>query len=471
MHVYARPLVVAVALVSLLLAAVGSAPEGTYAAARELTPACSNVNLRTGLSTRTPVKARVSPGATVRVIASVIGARWRTDCSGWVAGSRWLRISHVNGTPVPTLFGVRYLYAASGTLQAGPAAVPVPPAPPRLPEPVPSATPTPTPTPTPAPATPPASALGATVGAVPVADQTADPLGADLMRLINLDRTALGLAPYPIDPELARIARDAPFACPTDPSMVVYGRASDLATRGYLTHTVKGCQAPGTTVDYRSLDVVRTIFGYTGARSEILHWNTRGTAPASYRVGCDISATSCVGGIVPTVQAVAIAQRSFMSSSPHRRSQLNSYERFGCGAANTPGTTRWYFACVFSNGGPAGSSVILAPASGLEPPASPANDPVPAAPAGVSMTAACADVNVRSGTSTGAPVKARISPGAVATVAGTVIGTAWATECPGPVSGNGWHQITHLNGTAVQTLYGVPYLYAATGVLAAFAGG
>jgi len=46
-----------------------------------------------------------------------------------------------------------------------------------------------------------------------------------------------------------------------------------------------------------------------------------------------------------------------MSSTPHRTSQLAAYQRFGCAAAITPGTTKTYFACLFADGGPA-----LAPA-------------------------------------------------------------------------------------------------------------
>jgi len=475
--------IVAFVLGALLWGGTGTMATPANAAARLLTPACPDVNLRTGTSTSSSIRARLSPGATVTVIASLLGARYGTECGGWVSGSRWVRISQVDGIPVRTTFGVPYLYAASGVLRTAPgssSATPPTPSPtrPATPAPIPQPTPVPTPIPPPQPAPVPA----ATVGSIPLADPSVDPLGAELMRLMNLDRVALGLAPYPIDPNLAAIARDAPFACPTNPSMIVPGRARDLALRSYLTHTVPGCLTAGSGIAYRSLDIVRNLFGYTGARSEILQWNTRGFAPTSYRTGCDIGGGNCLGAATPTVLAVAVAQRSFMGSSPHRRSQLNSYERFGCGAAVTPGTTRTYFACLFSNGGPPGSTLITAPSG---PPAAPPAVPAPApvtpppppvappqptpapdpAPAGIAMTPACTDVNLRAGTSTSTAVRARVQPGTTLTVAGAVEGNAWATECPGPVAGSGWYQVSHVGGVPVQALYGVPLVYAATGVL------
>lgn len=476
--------IVALLLGALVWGGTGTVATPANAAARLLTPACPDVNLRTGTTTSSSIRARLSPGATVTVIASLLGARYGTDCGGWVSGSRWVRISQVDGIPVRTTFGVPYLYAASGVLRAAPGSPSTPPptpaaTPAATPAPIPQPTPAPTPMPTPQPAPVP----GATLGSVPLADPSVDPLGAELMRLINLDRVALGLTPYPIDPNLAAIARDAPFACPTNPSMIVPGRARDLALRSYLTHTVPGCLSPGSGIAYRSLDIVRNLFRYTGARSEILHWNTRGFASTSYRTGCDIGGGNCLGAATPTVLAVAVAQRSFMSSSPHRRSQLNSYERFGCGSAVTPGTTRTYFACLFSNGGPPGSTLITAPQAPapfgapaastpvpVSPPPTPVAIPQPtptpdAVPAGIATTPACTDVNLRAGTSPSTAVRARVQPGTMVTVAGIVEGSVWATDCPGPVAGSGWYQVSHVGGTPVQTLYGVPLVYAATGVL------
>ncbi len=82
------------------------------------------------------------------------------------------------------------------------------------------------------------------------------------------------------------------------------------------------------------------------------------------------------------------------------------------------------------------------------------------------MVPACEGVNLRTGTSTSATVKARLSAGTV-TVTGTVPGTAWSTVCGGPKAGSGWYRISHVNGKAVGALYGAAVLYAATGVLRA----
>ena len=46
-------------------------------------------------------------------------------------------------------------------------------------------------------------------------------------------------------------------------------------------------------------------------------------------------------------------------------------------------------------------------------------------------------------------------------------GSSWGTDCAGWKSGTTWYRVTHVNGTAVASLYGVAALYAATGVLAA----
>ncbi len=103
-----------------LAATASAAPVGARAATVTLVPACRDVNLRTGASTTSSVKARLSSG-TLTATGSVKGSAWRTDCGGPVAGSTWSRISHVNGKPVSSLYGVPVLYVASGVLKAAPA--------------------------------------------------------------------------------------------------------------------------------------------------------------------------------------------------------------------------------------------------------------------------------------------------------------------------------------------------------------
>jgi stage II sporulation protein D len=81
------------------------------------------------------------------------------------------------------------------------------------------------------------------------------------------------------------------------------------------------------------------------------------------------------------------------------------------------------------------------------------------------MTPACADVNVRTAASTGAAVATRLAPGTTVTVELAVNGSSWSTDCSGWKSGTTWYRISHVNGSAVASLYGVAALFAATGVL------
>jgi SpoIID/LytB domain protein len=87
-----------------------------------MVPACGGVNLRTGTSTSHATKARLASGARVTVSATVGGSRWSTVCAGSKSGSRWYRVTHVNGTSVRSLYGVASLYAATGVLKAAPTA-------------------------------------------------------------------------------------------------------------------------------------------------------------------------------------------------------------------------------------------------------------------------------------------------------------------------------------------------------------
>ena len=363
-----------------------------------MVPACSSVNVRTSPSTSSAVKTRPAASAKLTVVATVSGSRWSATCPTAKTGSSWYRISAINGKSVSSLYGSSYLYAASGVLSAAPNATP----------------------------------------------DASDVLGNQLTRLLNLDRAALGLPAYLVDSRLAQIARDAPFTCPTNTSMHLRGRARDLADRGYFSHTVPGCYSSGTT-PYRSLAIVQKAFGYTLARSEILHWNGYGTAITSYRLGCDINGTHCVGGTTSAPYTVTLAQRNFMSSAPHRAAELNAYQRVGCASAQAAGRT--YFACLFADGGP---------------PITP-----PPAPTAKIMVEACSGVNVRTGTSTSASVARRLAVTTKVTVVATVSGSRWSASCAGAKSASTWYRISAIDGRSVQSLYGRSYLYAASGVLKA----
>jgi SpoIID/LytB domain protein len=118
----------------------------TVLGATTLAAACDAVNLRSGASTSDAIKASVQTGTTISVVATVTGGSWSSVCAGKaVAGSSWYRISAVNGKAVTSLYGVTYVYGATGLFKA----VTVPP-------------PSPTPTPTPSPGSGPTK-LGATV--------------------------------------------------------------------------------------------------------------------------------------------------------------------------------------------------------------------------------------------------------------------------------------------------------------------
>lgn len=107
------------------------------------------------------------------------------------------------------------------------------------------------------------------------------------------------------------------------------------------------------------------------------------------------------------------------------------------------------------------------------PAATPVPPPAPTVQAGTTVSAsdtflpACDGVNLRTGATTSAAIKVRLGLGANVTVSGTVTGVAWNTACPTYKAASTWYKVSHVNGNAVSSLYGVSVLYAATGVLAA----
>ncbi len=398
----------ALAAVLLVMAIVAPAATAATSASSAMVPACSGIHIRTGASTGAAVKATLGATARLTVTAKVSGGAWQAACPTAKSGSTWYRITAINGKTVKATYGVAFLYAATGVLTTVPSGV----------------------------------------------SSTTDPFAADLMRLINLDRKALGKAPYLIDAGLAEIARDAAFTCPTNPKISFHGRARDMATRGYFSHTVPGCYSSGKT-PIRSIAIVRTVFGYASARSEILHWNSYGTKTTTYRLGCDIHGKECGGGTTSAPYTVTLAQRNFMSSAPHRAAELNRYQRFGCGTARAAGTSKTYFACLFADGG-----------SSIRPPVKPTTPPPPAKPAPATrMAAACSVVNLRTGPSTSSAVKVRLGTSARVTVVGSVTGGHWAAQCPTAKSGAGWLKISRVDGWSVKTVLGVDWLYVASGLL------
>jgi GH25 family lysozyme M1 (1,4-beta-N-acetylmuramidase) len=135
--------------------------------------ACT-VNLRTGPSKYRPIRSTLRLDAKVVVATTVTGTAWRSTCTGkTVTSSSWYRISAVNGKTVRSLYGVSYLYAASGLFKTAPSsqvegAVSPTPTPTPTPKPTPTPTPpptgTPTPTPIPSPTPTPAAFLNMSEG-------------------------------------------------------------------------------------------------------------------------------------------------------------------------------------------------------------------------------------------------------------------------------------------------------------------
>ncbi len=85
-------------------------------------------------------------------------------------------------------------------------------------------------------------------------------------------------------------------------------------------------------------------------------------------------------------------------------------------------------------------------------------------PQPVTRYAAC-NAYLRTSASTSAPSKALIKADTKVTVAIGVTATAWKTTCNGAsVAGKSWYRISAVGGKTVQSLYGVPYVYAAVGL-------
>ncbi|MBI3750505.1 MAG: hypothetical protein HY263_02455 [Chloroflexi bacterium] len=78
----------------------------------------------------------------------------------------------------------------------------------------------------------------------------------------------------------------------------------------------------------------------------------------------------------------------------------------------------------------------------------------------------CNGVKLRTGPSTSDTARAVTDTTTLLTVETTVSGSAWSSLCGGHViSGATWAKISAVDGTTVQSRYGVQYLYAAAGLL------
>ena len=115
------PALLATALLSAIFAfAVTSvAVPGEVLGATHPKVALCSANLRTSASVGSRVRAIIKTGTKVSAVTRVTGRHWSTSCVGKsVSGSSWFRISAVNGKSVKSLYGVTYLYAATGLFKA-----------------------------------------------------------------------------------------------------------------------------------------------------------------------------------------------------------------------------------------------------------------------------------------------------------------------------------------------------------------
>lgn len=132
------PVTTAILSAFLLLAITAVSVPGTVLGASVTKVAACGVNLRTSPWTTARLRAAIKTDTKVTVATTVSGGGWRAMCAGRsVSGKAWYRISAVNGRSVKSLYGVTYLYAASGLFKDAVTTTPTP---------TPSATPTPIPT-------------------------------------------------------------------------------------------------------------------------------------------------------------------------------------------------------------------------------------------------------------------------------------------------------------------------------------
>jgi uncharacterized protein YkwD len=171
----------------------------------------------------------------------------------------------------------------------------------------------------------------------------ADSQASAVVRLINGERAYRGKAALSVDSYLTAKARDGSVWCPNDSSLVMDGRARDMAVSGYFSHNLRLC------TKYTIIDAMAT-WGYARGRGEIISYNSVGTATVSYTYGCSPSITNCHGSTTTTYNTVARAMSGWMGSSVHYSIITGSYDRIGCGAWVSAGGA-YYYACLFAAGG------------------------------------------------------------------------------------------------------------------------
>lgn len=238
---------------------------------------------------------------------------------------------------------------------------------------------------------------------VPVvrAASAADADAREVTRLINVARAAAGKHVLNVDVFLTSIASDGPIPCPDDPNKTISGRAQDFAAYGQMSHQLRLCDTAGYALsDTHFVSTLQTAWGY-GAVGEILLVNG-GYGQGEFLYTFD-------GVSTWTYATTGQAMLGWATSSSHWNIVMGSYDRVGCGAWTSGGTTIWY-ACLFAGGGPVPDGVAAAPAR------SPFDDPLPtSAPTAAPTTAPTPTLTSTRTAAPATPKPAKPKPVATAT--------------------------------------------------------
>jgi uncharacterized protein YkwD len=174
--------------------------------------------------------------------------------------------------------------------------------------------------------------------------------GEELMRAINADRRALGRSALHADADLISLARDRPVKCPAKASLVIHGRARDMAERGYFDHVIPGCPDPADGT-FDAFDLLAAAGYKAGVQGENIATNNYPSSARTYATGCSLGGSGCHGSITGVPWTVAVAERGWMGSSVHRDLVLSTtFTRFGCGAWSSSAGDHLY-ACYFVSSG------------------------------------------------------------------------------------------------------------------------
>ncbi len=233
----------------------------------------------------------------------------------------------------------------------------------------------------------------------------ADSQAGETVRLINGARAAAGKPALLVDTFLAAEARDGAIPCPDNAAQAIAGRALDFATYGNMSHSVRLCNAAAYTLSGTTfVSLLQSKWGY-GSVGEILLVNGGyGNGQYLYTSGAWSTWTYATTGHAMT---------AWSTSSSHWNIVMGAYDRVGCGAWSSSGSTI-YYACEFSSGGSSPNGLKAAPTQ------SPFSGPLPTPAPIVAPAPTPAPVRVAVPVATRA---APVAPVASVAVPNPVIGT------------------------------------------------